>query len=213
MKTYKVNSLKKKEIIISGKGRHPLWKEANSLTDFSSPWDAKTIDKIEFKALHNLEKIFFLFQVHDSQTHIHPSKNKNESINNSDRVELFFRTNKQLNPYFCLEIDPTSRLMDFMAKPNKVFDFNWQWPKNGVIIKSDIQNDFFTVEVSISLDSLIQLGLLKDGKIEAGIYRAKYNLQDNGSFKPTWITWVNPNTKIPNFHTPASFGIMNLEVL
>ena len=211
MKTYKVNSLKEKEIIISGKGSHPMWKEANSLTDFSSPWDAKTIDKIEFKALHNLEKIFFRFQVHDSQTHIHPSKSKNDSINNSDRVELFFRTNEELNPYYCLEIDPTQRLMDFKAKPDKDFDFNWNWDKDDILIKSDIQKDFFTVEISISLSSLTRLDLLKDGKIETGIYRAKYNQQDNGGYEPIWITWVNPNTETPNFHTPTSFGLLHLD--
>jgi hypothetical protein len=55
------------------------------------------------------------------------------------------------------------------------------------------------------------LDLLKDGKMEMGIYRAKHIQQENGNYEPSWITWVNPNTQNPNFHTPNSFGVLNLE--
>lgn len=211
MKTYKVNHIKENEITISGKGNHPMWKAASNLTDFSSPWDDKPIKKIEFKGIHNLEKIFFLFKVHDSQIHIHPSDDQNDSINNSDRVELFFRTDEALSPYYCLEIDPTSRIMGFKARPNKAFDFNWNWPSKEIEVKSSIEANHFSVEVAISIESLIKFGLLKNGKIETGIYRAKYNQYLDGNYESTWITWVNPNTETPNFHTSTSFGILNLE--
>ena len=62
METYKVN--KTKEIIILGDENHSIWKKANSLTNFSSPWDAEPVKKIEFKAIHNSEKIFFQFKGH-----------------------------------------------------------------------------------------------------------------------------------------------------
>ena len=211
MKTYKVHKTNEKVIVISGDGKNPIWEKANSLTDFSSPWDAEPIKKIEFKAIHNSEKIFFQFKVDDNQTHIHPSVDKNESINDSDRVELFFRTDNTLNPYYCLEIDTTGRIMDFKAKPNKNFDFNWNWPSKDIEVKSSIHKNNFIVETAISLSSLKDLNLLKNGKIETGIYRAKYNQQKNNTFEPTWITWVNPNTETPNFHTPASFGLLILE--
>lgn len=125
MKTYKVNFTPRKDEVLLGDGQHPIWNEANSLTDFSSPWDTQPVKKIEFKALHNAEKIFFQFKVHDHQVHIHSSENRKNSIDNSDRVELFFRSESSLNPNYCLEIDPTGRIMDFKAKPNKEFDFNW----------------------------------------------------------------------------------------
>lgn len=211
MKTYKIHKIDNKQVILSGKGNHSIWKKANSLTDFSSPWDTKPIKKIEFKAIHNSEKIFFKFKVDDAQTHIHPSKDKKNSINNSDRVELFFRSDASLNPYYCLEIDPLGRIMDFKAKPNKDFDFNWNWPTDDIEIKSYIDTNFFTVEIAISIQSLKDLNLLKNGIIETGIYRAKYNKQKNNTFKPTWIPWVNPNTATPNFHTPTSFGCLSLE--
>ncbi len=211
LKTYKVNFTPIKDRVLLGDSDHLVWNEANSLTDFSSPWDTQPVKKIEFKALHNAEKIFFQFKVYDHQVHINSSENRKKSIDNSDRVELFFRGDSSLNPYYCLEIDPLGRIMDFKAKPNKEFDFNWNWPTKDIEVKSRIASLFFIVEISITIQSLKELDLIKNGKIETGIYRAKYNQQNNGSFEPTWIPWVDPNTETPNFHTPTSFGLLILE--
>lgn len=210
-KCYAVKHIGKEKLNITGKGTDDLWERADSLTDFNSPWDSEKIKKIKFKALWDSEKIFFLFKVDDPEVHIDSAENTLDSINNSDRVELFFRINKELDPYYCLEIDPNSRIMDFKARPNKQFDFSWNWPAKDIEVKSSIESECFTVEIAISLSSLTQLGLIKDGKIEAGIYRAKYNKQASGNYEPTWITWVDPCTEDPNFHIVSSFGVLKLE--
>ena len=49
--------------------------------------------------------------------------------------------------------------------------------------------------------------LIKGNKIEAEIFHAKYMEIVNSIFEPTWISWVNPNTENPNFHTSTSFGV------
>lgn len=210
-KEYSAVRISDNQLNINGKVNHSAWKKAKGLIDFCSPWDDEEVRKIEFKALWDASFLYCSFKVQDAEVYINKTDNIRDSINDSDRVELFLRSNKNLDPYYCLEIDPTARLMDFKAKPNKEFDFDWSWPKKDIMIKSDIQKDYFTVEIAISLVSLTQMDLLKDGKIEMGIYRAKYNKQENENYKPTWITWVNPNTKTPNFHTPTSFGIFKLE--
>ena len=209
-KSYKVNHLKNDELIITGKGLVQAWQKANIVTDFTSPWNSEKVRKIEFKALWDAEKLYFLFKVYDDKVHIDTTDSSIESIGNSDRVELFFRTNEDMNPYYCLEIDPSIRLMDFMAYPGRKFDFNWSWPKEEIILKSDIQNDYFTVEGSITINSLKKLNLIKDNKIETGIFRAKFNKSENFRYKPTWITWVEPQSETPDFHIPSSFGILEL---
>ena len=211
VKIYYVNSIEKNQLKINGKGNHPLWKQTKSITNFKSPWDSEKIKPIDFKALCDSETLFFCFKVEDQDIHIDTTDNTNRSINESDRVELFFRADELLNPYYCLEIDAKSRIMDFKAKPDKQFDFNWNWPKEDIEVKSAIESTCFIVEIAISLASLTKLGLLKEGKIETGIYRAKYNKQENGNFEPTWITWVDPKTETPNFHIASSFGILKLE--
>lgn len=211
MKSYSVIQIEKHKLIINGKGDHPLWGKANTLTDFCSPWDSEKIKPIEFKALCDKENMFFCFKVEDTDVHIDTTDNTFRSINESDRVELFFRSNELMEPYYCLEIDPTSRIMDIKAGPNRQFDFNWNWPSDEIKLMSCIESTYFTVEIAISLASLIKFGLLKEGKIETGIYRAKYNRQENGSFEPVWITWADPMTTTPNFHTAPSFGMLKLE--
>jgi len=201
-----------KEILkITGRGDNKLWESAHCLTDFISPWDSKDVHKIEFKSLWDKYKIVFFFKVNDSEVHIDPADDSIKSINNSDRVELFFRSDQYLDPYYCLEIDPLGRIMDFMARPDKQFDFNWNWKHQEIEVKSAVSTTFFTVEIAISLSSMTNLGLLKNGRIETGIYRAKYNRLEDGNFDPTWITWVDPNTKMPNFHISSSFGVLELE--
>ena len=34
--------------------------------------------------------------------------------------------------------------------------------------------------------------------------------RENSNFEPIWISWVNPDTESPNFHTPTSFGVLYL---
>lgn len=210
MKKYNVNFIGDNFLKITGKGDDSLWNKAVNLTDFVSAWDNKPVKKIEFQSLWNLDTLFFKFKVYDSEIHLDKKDNSFDSINNSDRVELFFRSDANLNPYYCLEIDPSYRVMDFRAYPNKKFDFEWNWPKNELSVKSSIEKNYFVVEGEIGLAFLKSKNLLNNNKIEAGIYRAKYNKNEDSIFEPTWISWINPNTETPNFHTPTSFGELHL---
>lgn len=211
LKEYGVNLIEKKQLLISGKGDSNLWNTAMPLTDFCSPWESEEPSKIIFKALWDQENFFFNFTVFDSEIHIEKKDDRIESINNSDRVELFFRPDNSLNPYYCLEIDTAARIMDFIAYPDRDFDFNWNWPKNDIVVKSSVNENSFTVEGFISIQSLRNFGLIKNSKMEVGVFRAKYSKKQNGCIEPTWITWVNPNTEEPNFHIASSFGTFILK--
>lgn len=212
MKIYKVNKVDINHLSINGRVNHPLWEKAVILNDFSSPWHFESVEDIEFRAIHDGETLFVSYKVSDTHLHIDTTDDTKKSINNSDRVELFLRSDKHLDPYYCLEIDPLARVQDFIARPNREFDFSWGWPKEAIEIRSYITETFFSVEVAISMESLNQFKLIqKDGSIEAGIYRAKYNQQQNGQFAPTWITWVDPQTDTPDFHIASSFGKLKLD--
>nr|WP_314838903.1 sugar-binding protein [uncultured Flavobacterium sp.] len=211
MKEYQVHLIKEKQLIISGNGDDLEWDNALFLTDFCSPWSTEKGKEVIFKALWDRENLFFNFTVLDTEIHLEKKDDSIESIGNSDRVELFFRTDATMNPYYCLEIDTQGRVMDFIAYPDKNFDFNWNWPKNNLIVKSSVKANSFIVEGSISIESLKSLRLIKNNRIETGIFRAKYIKNQNKSFIPNWITWVNPNTETPNFHIASSFGVLTLK--
>lgn len=182
------------------------WEKANCLTDFCSPWKKNSFSKTEFRVLWDSENLYFNFRVFDTDICIDQKDDSNHSIGNSDRVELFFRTNETLNPYYCLEMDTTGRIMDFEARPNKNFDFNWKWPKDDIKLKTSNDKTSFTVEGKISIESLENLNLIRDNTIETGVYRAKFFKTEDNKYEPIWISWVNPKTEIPNFHTASSFG-------
>ena len=96
MKNYNVNCIEKDILILTGKGDNHLWNKAELLTDFVSPWDNKKLEKIEFRAIWDTKNLFFCFTVYDNLVHIDKKDNSFDSIGNSDRIELFFRTNAYL---------------------------------------------------------------------------------------------------------------------
>lgn len=183
-----------------------FWKKANCLTDFSSPWKNEAFSKIEFRALWDQENFYFNFRVFDAAVYIDQKDDSVDSICNSDRVELFFRKNSAINPYYCLEIDPSTRLLDFEARPNKVFDYEWKWSEEQIKLYASKDETSFTVAGKISIASLNELDLIHNNTIETGVYRAKFAKDTDGNYEPTWISWVNPETETPNFHIASSFG-------
>lgn len=210
MKEYQVKLMSENHINFNESVSGSFFDKANCLTDFCSAWNENPILKIEFRALWDLENFFFNFRVFDTDVYLDQKDDSIDSIGNSDRVELFFRTNESLNPYFCLEMDASGRLMDFKAHPNKEFDFDWKWPKKDLDIKTSKDEISFTVEGRISIQSLQELNLIQDNSIEAGVYRAKFSKNEKQEYEPTWISWVNPNTETPNFHIASSFGKFRL---
>lgn len=206
MKEYHVEIIDKSEKNVSEIMDPVFWEKANCLTDFTSPWNNDPVLKIEFRALWDLDYLYFNFQVFDSEVYIDRKDNSTDSICNSDRVELFFRKNEKLSPYYCLEMDVDARILDFEAYPNWNFDYNWRWPEKQLEIQSVKAQNSFTVVGRISIASLKELDLIQDNIIEAGVYRAKFSKDENGNYEPTWITWIDPNTAEPNFHIASSFG-------
>lgn len=209
-KVYEVKPIDANQLNISGKLDAEVWANANEITNFVSPWKSVLLQPIIFKALYDTKHLYFNFQVSTNKIFTELEDNSKSSIGKSDRVELFIRANDQLSPYYCLEIDTIPRIMDFKAMPNQDFDFNWNWPKSGIKVKSDVLDNQFTVEGKISMQSLRELDLLKeDAKgrfLEIGVYLARYEVNINRENDVTWITWVDPKVPHPNFHIPDSFG-------
>lgn len=211
MKTYAVRKIEPEKMKINGRIDHVNWNMADRLVDFYSPWNTKPIEKTEFRALWDGAYLYFGFTVYEKDVFTDVIKHGDEAINHSDRVELFFRTDANMNPYYCLEMDTTCRVMDFKALPGKQFDFDWSWPKDGLELKSFRDEDKYQVEGRISIQSLEELNLIDGNKIQTGVYRANYLKTPDGQRDPQWICWVDPKTEEPNFHIPGSFGTFVLE--
>ena len=63
-KIYQVKKIHN-ELLITGKGDDPLWKEAHELASFVYPWEKEKAPFTSFKALHNEGWLYCLFTVTD----------------------------------------------------------------------------------------------------------------------------------------------------
>ncbi len=191
-------------------GMLPEWDRAEVLDEFHSPWTQDGVPPMTFRALWNEDAFMFRFEVVDSDIRIYTATNHKMEVVHSDRVEVFFRTNEKMDPYYCLEMDPLGRVLDYRTVFYRKFEYGWQWPGNGSLnVRTGLLPLGYWVEGAIRLNSLRELGLLKDGKLEAGLFRGKcLEPHPNSSFQ--WISWVKPESETPDFHIPSAVGNIHL---
>lgn len=201
----------KNEILVSGKGDDPLWKEANELSTFVYPWEKENPPFTSFKALHNEGWLYCVFSVKDENIFTYVEKKDKTDVLNSDRVEIFFRQEDSTSPYYCLEMDPLGRVYDCQAEFTKKFNPAWSWPAGHLIIKTSRTKEGYIVEIAISKSSLHTLGLLRGKILRAGLYRAECIKLVGNQATMKWISWVRPQSTTPDFHIPSSFGVLTLE--
>ena len=211
-KTYSVKKLSGEEITLTGKGESPQWKSGTELTDFIYPWEKETPPLTAFKALHSKDWLYCFYKVVDENVLVLVKANEKSEVIYSDRVEIFFRKDEKMQPYYGLELDPNGRVYDYEAEFHRKFNPTWTWPAGQLIVKASRTTDGYIVELAVSKESLKQLGLLKGNKIEAGIFRGEcIELIEGADSKIKWISWVKPNSETPNFHIPSAFGLLVLE--
>lgn len=208
--TYSVKKINGK-LSLTGKGDDPRWQQAQSLTDFHYPWEREAVPPTLFKALHSEDWVYFLFVVTDDDVNIRKETNHKTEVAASSRAEIFFRIDEKLTPYYCLEIDPLGRVLDYEATYHRKFDTNWSWPDDQLVIKTEQRKDGYSVEFAISKKSLQQLKLLQNNTLQAGLFRANCTFRENGDPDFKWISWLQPDAPTPDFHIPSSFGKLHLQ--
>jgi len=121
------------------------------------------------------------------------------------------KANDSMNPYYCLEIDATGRVMDYTGVYYRKMDYTWPWPHEQLIIKSSSIPGGYIVEFAISIQSLKQLGLFQHKRLQAGLFRAECTGMVNGKSDLKWISWIKPPSTKPDFHIPSAFGVLVFE--
>ncbi len=213
MKTYQVKYINKQLPINADINRDNIWNEANKNTDFSYAGEDKHCGNTTFMALHNGEHLYFRFEVTLSDILTFIVENHKMEVVNSERIELFFCKDKSLNPYYCLELDATGRVLDYITRYYRDFDYEWSWQKDHLLVQANQHQNGYVIEGAITLASLKNYGVLIQNEILTGLFRGYCTAlpQGNESAKLRWITWVNPKVNQPDFHIPEVFGKLILE--
>ena len=188
----------------------PDWSLAQKLDDFSYPWREEIPSATIFQAVWDDHNFWFRFEVEDENILVYRDKDLKEEVVYSDRVEIFFKKDDKMTPYFCLEMDPLSRVLDYDAHFYRKVNFGWKWPDNGLSVKGTKTGTGYVVEGNISLASLKKLGMLNDGKLLAGLFRGECVALNGKNADLRWISWVDPQTERPDFHVPSAFGVIEL---
>jgi hypothetical protein len=186
------------------------WSIASCLSDFSFPWEETAAAPTEFRALWTPERLHFRFDCVDQDLVLGTGRTEKERVLGSDRVEVFVAPDLQLAPYFCLEMAPSGERYGYRARSYRQFDDDFEF--QGLQLNATIAGERYTVEGSLPLASLRELGVLPAGARElfAGVYRAEFSRRPGGGVHFGWMSWVDPNTEKPDFHVPSSFGVLEL---
>ncbi len=208
--TYEVKKVKE-DIAVDGKADELSWSEAGMLTDFHFPWEEELPQPTTFRALWSDSALYLFYNVIDRDIVAPGTSSDKREVLPSDRVEIFFKSNGEMNPYYCLELDPKGRILDYEARFYRNFDLNWSWPKGHLKVASTLTADGYNVEARITLESLRDLLVLDENSLmEVGLFRGDFYTVNSRSNNVKWISWIIPNSEKPDFHIPSSFGVLRL---
>jgi hypothetical protein len=191
-----------KNIKIDGFLKNEEWSSIDSIVGLKSPWTSNDYDQTIFKYFYTKDIFYFSFNVVDKTIIVYDSKDE-LTVAKGDRVELFFSASSDLNQYFCIEIAPNGHILDYSAQYYRKFDESWNFKQLNVATQSTSQG--YTVEGSISLSELSQLGI--GDSFYLGVFRADFrsgNMDD-----VVWYSRIDPKRKEPDFHIPETFDFFN----
>lgn len=209
--TYQVKKVPAGSIQVDGGGASQAWSQASLLPDFVYPWDSAAAPATSFAALWDGDWFYGLFRAQDDSVITLVKDNNKMEVGASDRVEIFLKKDDAMNPYYCLEMDADGRVLDYNAFYYRKMNYPWHWPDGQLIIKTSRIQKGYILEFAISIRSLKELGLLSDGRLQAGLFRAECVGFVNGRADLRWISWIRPRSDHPDFHIPSAFGTLILE--
>lgn len=142
----------------------------------------------------------FRFAVADASVHAVPDFTAKRDLERGDRVEVFFSSTPDMSAahYYCAEIDPLGRVLDYKAAYPRVFDYTWGF--RTLERHCEITPDGYTVEGSVSAAELKSLGI-DPREMWLGVFRADY---DSGENLVDWHSLVPHGPGEADFHRPCA---------
>jgi hypothetical protein len=199
------------EVILDGKPTEPVWRQVPAEESFAFPWKEEKPPKTEFRAFLSKDTLYLLFEASDSDIVLFDDEDE-RVVEREDRVEVFFTIDADLKEYYCFEVDPSGRVMEYRASHYRQFDYEWEF--EGLKAAAHRHSSGYSVEMAISLRAFEELGFppLKEGaRLRTGLFRAEFQHGQGGEVEEGWMSWCRPDSETPDFHIPSSFGFLAME--
>ena len=177
-----------------------LWGEPN-LDAFARGFHSSRggFDRTDFTWRVAKGRFWFSFSTVDATVWaVEPFTTKRD-IERGDRVELFFSSVEDLSKtYYCAEIDPKGRVLDYGCVFPRKFDYGWSF--RTLERRAERTADGYRVEGSVALSELKALGI-DPARCWIGAFRADFD--EKGLVDWHSLTPHGPGE--PDFHRPCQF--------
>ncbi|MHC4434407.1 MAG: carbohydrate-binding family 9-like protein [Planctomycetota bacterium] len=227
---YTAKYLPKIQIKLDGFLDEAQWSLAVIESDFIFPWQERAAPGTDFRALCDDDYFYFAFCAVDADLFVLADLPEEGYAVFEDRVEMYFSLDDQMQDYYCIEIDPHGRTMDYSGAYYRQLDLSWDCP--GLETQGVVSGQGYTVEGRIPLTTFAGLGFpaLRPGtKIRFGLFRAEFSHDRSGRAVEqkdsihnlgrridgpppleAWISWIDPNVTLPDFHVPSALGWLQI---
>ena len=160
-----------------------------------APWDGLE-DVTRFRCFADDERFYFYYEVADSTlTLIDPFEGE-RTIDYEDRVEIFFSKDSVMTNYYCAEIDPLGRRMDYASSYKHPLDYEWDFKT--MRQAGQLTDEGYMVAGSVAVCELMEYGVDLNGGFYLGVFRADFH--KDGSVN--WYSAVSSDDEYPDFHKP-----------
>ena len=103
-----------------------VWKKVKNHKTFHAPWSKKSVEN-EFKCYFSDNYFYFCFKVLDKMpVTVEPFTQKLD-VAPEDRAEIFLSPTSDMQEYYCAEMDPKGRCLDYSAKFKRVYNYGWSF--------------------------------------------------------------------------------------
>lgn len=167
---------------------------AAEINTLHAPWDGLE-DNTAFRCFSDSEWFYFTYDVEDATITLKADYQGEKDVEPEDRVEIFFSPREEMDIYWCAEMDPAGRVLDYEAKYYRVMDYGWNF--STLELASNIKENGYTLWGKISKDELRALGV-DLSNFRMGVFRADF--RPDGSVN--WYSAVPTEDKSPDFHKP-----------
>lgn len=168
---------------------------ASRIDALHAPWDGLE-DVTTFRCHADQERFYFHYEVVDSTLTLIDPYEGERTVDWEDRVEIFFSQDADMTAYFCAEIDPMGRRMDYSSSYKSPLDYEWNF--STMRQAGQVTDQGYIVAGSVAISELAELGVdLKNG-FYLGVFRADFH--QDGSVN--WYSAVKTDDESPYFHKP-----------
>ena len=160
-----------------------------------APWDGLD-DSTSVRFFADSEDLCIVCEVEDTTLAVTEDYRGENDVEPEEMVVVFFSAGPDMELYYCAEIDPLGRVLDYSCRYPSQMDYGWDF--STLRVMSGLTADGYAVSLKVSLSELESFGIDTAAGFYMGIFRADF--RPDGSVN--WYSHVKSDDASPNFHQP-----------